>query len=133
MIEKNMERANQKWSLKKKEVSKKLARYTNACTSVIRIFLTFARKTGVKPNESAKSCAWRAHVLCVFTCFRAHVLGVLTCLACLRAYVLTSLVCLRAYMLGVLACLACFCTRGLNLLAMMGAWHAQHRRTRVFV
>ena len=76
--------------------------------------------------ESAKSRAWRARVLCVFTCLRAHVLGVLTCLACLCAYVLDVPACLRAWRAFVLAGLT-------YLLAMIRAWHAQHWRTRVFV
>ena len=45
--------------------------------------------------ESAKSRAWRARVLCVFTCLRVHVLGVFACLRAWRAW--------RACVLGVLA------------------------------
>ena len=50
-------------------------------------------------SESTKLSAWRACVLCMFTCLGAQMLGLLTCLACLRASalsVLTSLVCLRS-------------------------------------
>ena len=50
-------------------------------------------------SKSTKLSAWRACVLCMFTCLGAQMLGLLTCLACLRASalsVLTSLVCLRS-------------------------------------
>ena len=71
-------------------------------------------------TESAKSPAWRACVLCMFTCLRAHGL---TCLACLRAYVLGVPTCSRDWRAFVLACVT-------YVLVMMRAWHAQHWRTR---
>ena len=54
-------------------------------------------------NESAKSRAWRACVLCVFACF-----------ACLRAHVLGVFACLRACM---------------RVLPMMRAWRVYHSST----
>ena len=48
-------------------------------------------------SESTKLSAWRACVLCMFTCLGAQMLGLLTCLACLRASALTCLACLRAW------------------------------------
>ena len=48
-------------------------------------------------SKSTKLSAWRACVLCMFTCLGAQMLGLLTCLACLRASALTCLACLRAW------------------------------------
>ena len=63
----------------------------------------------------ACSRALRVYVL---PCSRAWRACVLTCLACSRAW--------RAWRAFVLACLT-------DVVAMMGAWRAQHRRTRGFV
>ena len=60
-------------------------------------------------HESAKSRAWRACVLSVFTCLRAHLLSVF---ACLLAYVLGVLACSRtwrALVFDVLACSRAWC------------------------
>ena len=88
-----------------------------------RVLGVFACSRALRVYVLPCSHAWRACVLTCLSCLRAYVLSVLACLACC---VLGVFACSRAWRTFVLACLT-------YVLAVMGAWHAQHSRTRVFV